>query len=317
MLHLSFTQPRLDDDAIRALLDSYRTSLAQRGEDPDTVFSDVINRVISGGHPYFKPLEPEDLAKVDTGQTMDFLRRSFNPADYTFILTGNIEKAEVQSLVETWLASIPRAETWNTWTDLKLVRPGAIDEKVYKGKEDQGKVFMIWFDPLPFTEEQSVIASVLNEYLDILMTEEIRENLGGVYSPSVGVSASPVPAGELVMQVYFVCDPRRMEELSRAVTALLRQAADGPIDSDVFEESVEALKKSWEASVQSNLYIAQSYANSAVLLDTPLSRLNERPGRYEKVTPGQIQDFCRRLLAKGPARVMLYPEGYPEGFTEE
>jgi len=74
---------------------------------------------------------------------------------------------------------------------------------------------MSWFDPMPFTEEQSVVSSVLSEYLDILMTEEIREKLGGVYSISVGASVSPVPSGELVMQVFFACDPQRIEELTR------------------------------------------------------------------------------------------------------
>jgi zinc protease len=314
MLYLSFTSPRLEDEAIRALLDSYRTSLAQRGENPETVFSDLISRVVTGDHPYFKPLEPGDLSKVDLAQALAFLQRGLNPGDYTFIFTGNLDIPRMRTLVETWLAPIPPTPSWNTWTDLQLKRPGKAEEALYKGKEDRGMVFMGWFDPLPFTEEQSIVSSVLNEYLDILMTEEIREKLGGVYSIEVGTSVSPIPSGELVMQVFFACDPQRIEELTQAVTALLNGVANDPIDREVFDESVEALKKEWEASVQSNLYIAQSYANSAVLLDAPLSRLDKRPGLYEKVTPAQIQELCRRILAKGPARVVLYPEGYPEGY---
>jgi zinc protease len=75
---------------------------------------------------------------------------------------------------------------------------------------------------------------------------------------------------------------------------------------------VEALKKEWESSVQSNGYIAQSYANSAVLLDTPLSRLDQRPALYEKVTPRQIQEMCGRVLQNGPARIILYPEEWKQ-----
>ncbi|MDR3249011.1 MAG: insulinase family protein [Treponema sp.] len=310
MLYLSFTDPRLDGDAIAALLDSYRTSLAQRSEDPDTVFSDAITRIVSGGHPYFKPLEVSDLSKADTAQAAAFINRSLNPGDYTFIFTGNLDPAQLRPLVETWLASIPATKPWNTWTDPRIQRPGKIAEKVYKGKEERSAVFMGWYDPMPFTEEQSAIASVLSEYLDIQMTEDIREKLGGVYSIGVGVSISPVPMGELVMQVYFECDPKRADELSEAVETLLRQVAAGPIDNDTFTKSVEALKKNWESSVESNLYIAQSYANSSVLLDTPLSRLDQRPGLYEKVSPAQIQELCRRILPHGPTRVVLYPEGW-------
>jgi zinc protease len=73
---------------------------------------------------------------------------------------------------------------------------------------------------------------------------------------------------------------------------------------------VEALKKNWEASIQSNLYIAQSYANSSVLLDTPLSRLDKRPELYGAVRPQDIRALCGQLLSQGPVKVVLYPEGW-------
>jgi zinc protease len=308
LLYLSFTEPRVDSDVLRSVVDSYRTSLAQRGEDPNTVFSDTMVRVISGRHPHFEPLTVEDLDKVDEAQVMSFLRRCLNPADYTFILTGNLDPAQTRSLAETWLASIPPAEPWNTWTDLNIQRPGKMEERVYKGKEEQSVVYMGWYAPMAFTEEESVRAGVLGEYLDILLTRDIREKMGGVYSIQVDVSLSPTPKGELVMQIYFACDPRRSEELSAAVEALLNRAASDPLDADTFAKSVEALKKNWEASIQSNFYIAQSYANSSVLLDTPLSRLDKRPELYSRVSPAETQALCRLLLPQGPAKVVLYPE---------
>jgi zinc protease len=310
MLYLSFTEPRVDKDAVRVLLDSYRTNLAQREDDPNTVFSDVVNKLITGQHPYFKPLTVEDLAKVDEAQVMSFLKRCLNPGDYTFVFTGNLDLARMRVLAETWLASIPPGESWNTWTDPGIRRPGKADEKVYKGKEKQSVVYMGWFVPLPFTEEQSVNAMVLSEYLDILFTRDIREKLGGVYSVAVDVSLSPTPAGELTMQVYFVCDPKRSGELSAEVEALLKQTAGAPLDEDIFVKSVEALKKTWEASVQSNLYIAQSYANSSVLLNSSLSRLDKRPDLFGKVKPGDVQALCLALQPGGPAKVTLYPEGW-------
>ena len=90
------------------------------------------------------------------------------------------------------------------------------------------------------------------------------------------------------------CFPRKLETL-RAVL-------------DVFAKAVEALKKGWEVSMQRNAYIAQSYANSSVLLNLPLSRLERRPKDYEAVTPTDIQKMCADLLPRGPARVVLYPE---------
>jgi len=309
MINLSFTDQRIDNEAVEAMMDQYRTSLALRSEDPHAVFSYEINRTIYSGHPHFKPLELDDLPKANIDTALAFVRRSQNPADYTFIFTGNLDNKTMKEYVETYLASIPRGKSWNTLTDLNVTRPGKVENIVYKGKEEQSTVYMVWFSKTPYSDELSAACQVLNEYLDIKLDDEIREKLGGVYSISSGVSVTPVPQGELSMQVYFSCDPKRARELQTAVIALLNQTANGSIDHDTFTKAVEAPKKEWEVSIQSNAYIAQSYANSSVLLRLPLSRLDKRPKLFDAVTQADIQRVCRQLLqSNGPAIVVLFPE---------
>jgi zinc protease len=221
-----------------------------------------------------------------------------------------LEIETIKGYIETYIASIPAMESWNTWIDLDIIRPGKIERIVHKGKEEQSRVYMAWFAKTPFTEELSITAQVLSEYLDIRTTEEIREKLGGVYSISAGVSVSPVPRGEISMRIIFACDPRRAQELSDAVMDLLNQAANS-IDRDVFDKAVEALQKEWEISMQSNAFIAQSFANSSVLLNLPLSRLQRRPQYINAVTPADIQRMCALLLqsdSHGPVQVVLFPE---------
>lgn len=309
MIYLGFTDSRLDPEAVQTMMNQYRTILARRNEDPNNVFSDEMVKTIYGGHPHFKPLELEDLSKVDMESALAFIRRSLNPSDFTFVFTGNLKTETMSDFVETYIASIPAKETWNEWTKIQFDRPGKTEKIIYKGKEDRSLVYMGWFTGAPYTEEISAAAQVLSEYLDIRMTEEIREKLGGVYSISIGVSASPVPEGELFMQVYFACDPRRARELSAAVTNLLNRTV-AEINRDTFAKSVEALKKEWESSIQSNSYIAQSYANSSVLLNTPLSRLDKRPQYYSALGPADIQKLCGQVLRNGPALIILYPEGF-------
>ena len=319
MIYTGFTDPCIDSEAVQVMLDQRRTSLAQRSENPELFFSDEISRTIYGGHPYFKPLELADLSTVNIDDALQFVYRSLNPADYTFVFTGNLDFNVMRTYVETYIASVPQKESWNNWTTLEFERPGETEKQIYKGREDKSLVYMGWFSNLPYSEEASSIAQVLNEYLDIRMTEEIREKRGGVYSISVSVSVSPVPAGELNMSVYFACDPGRVQELSAAVIELLSETAgktngidagtgSSPIINDTFIKSVAALKKQWETSIQSNSYIAQSYANSSVLLNLPLSRLHKRPLYYDAVSQADVQTMLLQVLASGPARVILFPE---------
>jgi len=310
MIHLSFTDPRIDAEAVDAMMDWHRTSLALRGEDPQTVFSDAINRVATSDHPRFRPLELASLYRADIDTALAFLRKGLNPADFTFVFVGNLTQDMMRGYVETYLASIPMgAERWNTWTDLNVTRPGRVQEHVYAGMEEQSTVRMSWFAPAAFSEQLNMATWVLRGYLNIRLNDEIRENRGGVYWIGGSVSISSTPRGELSMQVGFACSPHRVQELSDAVLALLRETASGVIQ-ETFDNAVQAELLSWEVFMQSNASIAGSYANSAALMDMPLSRLQRRPEYINAVTPADIQDIVARLLQDGPATVVLFQGGH-------
>jgi zinc protease len=311
MLYLNFTNPRIEPDPVQIMIGQYSASLAHKNEVPQTVFFDEVSRTVFSNHPRFMPLELADLSKININASLAFLRRAMNPADYTFVFTGNINIGIMRDYVQTYLSSIPRGESWNEWTDLGFSRPGKIDKNVYKGKDDQSIVFLAWYTRAPHSEELSIASWALNGYLDILLNDEIREKLGGVYSISAYVSARNVPRDELSVEVIFACDPKRTGELSAAVIGLLNKTAGpGGIDRNIFNKAVEALKKEHETSMQSNTHIAKSYANSSVILRAPLSRLERRPGYFSAVTPEDVRRVCAQLMQgnNGPVQVTLYPE---------
>jgi zinc protease len=87
MLYLGFTQPRIDDGAVKAMLDQYRANLAREEEDPEVVFQHEVTRAVSGGHPRFKPLDLQDIERVSVKDALEYVRACLNPADYTFVFT--------------------------------------------------------------------------------------------------------------------------------------------------------------------------------------------------------------------------------------
>jgi len=107
------------------------------------------------------------------------------------------------------------------------------------------------------------------------------------------------------MQIGFACSPLRVQELTDAVLNLLNETLAGVVQ-EVFDNAVLAQHQSWEVFMQSNSSIAGSYANSAVLMEVPLSRLQRRPQYINAVTPADVQGIIARLLANGPAKVVLF-----------
>ena len=307
MIYLTFTDTRIDGEAVEVLMDMYRNILAHHGENPQNVFVDELRRMINSDHPHYRALELGDLAEANIDSALAFLHRGLNPSDFVFAFVGNLTPELMRGYVETYLASIPpREESWNSWTDLGIVRPGRVERSVHIGIEEQSIVSMSWFAPAVFSEQLSIATQVLRDYINTRLFEEIRDNLGGVYWISGWVGVSSMPRGELVMEVSFGCDPARVQELSEAVVNLLNDSARS-ITMSTFNNSVEAQHQALEVSMQSNSFIAQSYVNSAVVFDLPLSRLNRRPQYINAVTSDDLQRILTQLLANGPAKIALFP----------
>jgi zinc protease len=310
MIHLFFTEPRLDERAAAAILDKYRTTLAHKDDDPQEVFWQELIKILYNNNAFFKPLELDDISKVSVQDADDFLRRCVNPADYTFVFTGNLNPDIIREFAALYIGSIPVSQSMNRWNNPGITRPSEGRRTTNKGKDDRSIVYLKWFarGPADFSEQRNQTAAVLSEYLEILLNDEIREKLGGVYSIYAGSSVSVIPAGEYDITVDFVCNPLRADELITAVRNLLNDVIRQPINIGTFNKSKEALLMEHERSLQRNLHIAQSYVSSSVLYNTPLSRLNTRPDVIKAVTIQNVQALCREMLTSGPVQVVLFPE---------
>ncbi|MCL2208553.1 MAG: insulinase family protein [Treponema sp.] len=311
MIHLFFGMPGLEERAVDAMMDQYRTNLAHQDDDPQGFFSRELTKFINNSHPLYKPLEAEDLDKVSIDIAKNYLTKCINPSDYTFVFTGNINMEEMKGYLEKYLASIPNFIPMNEWQDPGVIRPSEGEKILYKGQDERCMVYLSWLTQAEdnFNEKTNQTAAILSEYLDIVLTNEIREKLGGVYSISAGASVNVIPKGEYQLSVYFMCNPVRAEELIAAVKNCITEIADTALNQDTFNKSREALFMQHENSMQRNLHIAQSYVNSSVLYNTPLSRLNNRPDVIRDVTMQDVQELCRRMMSSGHLKVVLYPEG--------
>jgi len=312
MINLFFTEPGLDENAIAAMIDQYRTNLVHRDDDPQEYFSKELNKILYNSHPVYKSLELEDIEIVSIEQAFDFIKKCVNPSDYTFVFTGNFDINELREYSAQYIASIPNSISMNSWSDPNVKQPGKIERNIYKGKDEKSIVYLAWIVPSPsgFDEKRNQIAAILSEYLDILLTDEIREKLTGVYSVSAYASINNIPNNKYNLNIYFYCDPARVNELIDAIKDHITKITEQPLNQDTFNKSKEALLMSYENSLQRNLYIAQSYANSSVLYNTPLNRLNSRSEIIKSIRPEEVQSLCRDMLAIGPVQVVLYPENW-------
>lgn len=308
LLHLSFTAPRIDEAAAKAYLDGTRTTLARKKDNPEALFSDTVTRAVSGGNPRFEPLTEERLALLNLDAARVFLRSLMNAGDYTFVLAGNVDPAALRPLVERYIASLPGKRTGAGWTDPGIERKPGTELVVRKGTEDKALAFIARYAPSPYSARSAAVAEALQEYLDIHLTDEVREKRGDVYSISVSASQSVAPEGELALSVVFSTGPDKLPDVEAAIDAeLQRLRKDGP-DPETFGKVREALKKSFQTSLQSNRFLASSLAYQDVLAGLPESTLFGSPALYDSIAGAELKSAAERLTAAGPIKVSLLPE---------
>ena len=306
MLHLSFIDTRINADAFARHMAAQRTSLSQRHLNPQNVFNDAIVNVGTGGHPRLQNIQLEDLDRVNMEAALAFQQRGLNPADYTFAFIGNLTPDMMRDYVERYIASIPRrAESFNAWTNLNVARPGRVERTVHAGIENVAQVRMEWYVPGPaFNEQLNVVHMVLNSYLNTVLFDEIRNNMGGVYSIGSSIGFNIGPQSEVSLLIHFACDPDRVEEITAAVLALLNRTV-ASLTPAAFNSSVAGSRTGWNTNMQNNVWLAAMHSSSLVLLDSPLARVGAmRPQLIDAVTPAMLQQELARILPTGHARIV-------------
>ena len=314
LVHLHFTEPRLDSSAYEAFRAQVAQFIANRTAAPEQVFADTIMVTMAQHHFRARPVTAETFAEVDPAGAFAFYRDRFADAgDFAFVIAGNVTLDSLRPLVERYLASLPATDRTERWRDVGVSPPeGAVEKVVRKGREPRANTLIAYTGPFTYTPENRFALRALTEVLQIRLNETLREGMGGTYSPSVGGSGSRVPKERYTIQVRFGSAPENVESLSQAVYALIDtlQSA-GPTAADV-EKVREQILREREVQLEQNAYWVANIA-ARDQAGEPLPGLGAPyDAMVRALTPEQVREAARRYLdTPNRARFVLLPEAAP------
>lgn len=312
LANLYFTAPRLDSAALQAFRNQVAPMLANRGSDPGSVFQDTI-RVTLGQHSFrARPVTPATFAEVNDQRALDFYRERYADAgNFTFVFVGNVDTTTLRPMVERYLASLPSTGRKESWRNVSSGPPsGVVSRLVRKGIEPKATTLMVFTGPFTYTPENRVVLRGLIDYLQIKLTETLREKLGGTYSPSVGGSGSRVPRAEYSLQISYSSSPENVETLAPSVLALIDTLQRvGPTEADVEKVRAQTLRAR-ETSLKQNGFWLTNIAGRDQAGEDIAGLLDDSAVR--KLTPAQIQAAARQYLnTSNYAKFVLLPEEKP------
>ena len=311
LVYLSFTAPRLDTAAYQAFKNQVAPFLANRGSDPDQVFSDTVSWTMSQHNFRSRPITAATFAEVNPDSAIAFYRNRFADAsDFTFAIVGNVDTVTLKPLVERYLASLPATHRTETFRDNGGSPPtGVVDKVVHKGVEPKANTIIEFTGACRYAPETRFEMRALVELFQIKLNETLREQLGGAYSPSVGGSCARTPRQEYSLIVQFNSAPENVDKLSKSVFALIDSLkANGPTPADV-EKVKEQLTRSREVEVKQNGYWIVNLLGRDQAGEDIGGLLDVYDAMVKNVSGAQIQQAAAKYFNEHHyARFVLLPE---------
>lgn len=258
-MYLFFTAPRADKEVLENTIDKMKTQINMVKNMPEFAFQEEW---IKAMHPNDKrtiilPTEAQ-LKQLDLNKMLKIFKERFSDAsDFTFTFVGNIDEATMLPLIEKYIGGLPSSNGKNPekWQDRSTeFAKGVVKKDVFKGEAEKGLMTITYTNPFNWSDKDRLATRALNNVCSIKLTEVIREQMGGTYSPSFMLDYDKYPKAEATTMCYYTCDPSKVDELTDATFAVLDEIiANGPTEVDLAKVK-EQLIKERETAVERNSY---------------------------------------------------------------
>ena len=285
VLHLSMTAPRFDEDAFTLEKEARIEGVRNRDANPNTAFNDAWNEMVWDNHPRYQPWTLERIEEMDLEKSRSiFADRFADTSDFVWVISGTASAEDVEPLVERYIASLPALEREDTQGDDGARRALGVNTRtVNAGLEPQARFSMEIHTPFEGSWEQRGEHYAMRQILSVRMREELRENLGGVYSVGVGGGAWTLPEPMQNLTLNFTCDPERVDELHKAALAVFEKAIEEGFTEDELKTVQAKNMRSWETSLREDAFWRNGIRGALMRGENPVDMM-DGPARSDALT---------------------------------
>ena len=215
LTYLYFTQPRKDAETFKGLIAQQRGRLANRGNDPNSVFADSVAAILGNYNVRRTGPTLEKIDQVSLDRAFEIYKDRFSDAsDFTFTFVGSFDPERIKPLLEQYLGSLPSIKRSESAKDLGIIIPaGKLDKRIYKGQEPKANVRLVFSGDYTYNEKNNNQLDALSEVLSIKLIERLREDEGGVYGVGARASYNKYPQNRYNFNISFACAPENVEKL--------------------------------------------------------------------------------------------------------
>lgn len=257
LTYLTVTAPRIDEEAFQSFLGRTKAMLANYEAQPMVAFSDSMTKALYNNHPRSLRTKASDIDNINYQRCMNIYKELYsNAGNFIFTFVGNVDPATLKPLVEQYIASLPSTKKKTEARDIKMYpRTGEFRNEFNKEMATpKATVYTVYTGKIDYTPENRIKMRLLNQLLDIIYTEKIREQEGGTYGVGVRPNISNYPYGNFSLMIGFDTDPKLIEKLQSKVKEELANVAKNGVKEEDLAKTKEYLLKNYKEAQRDNGY---------------------------------------------------------------
>ncbi|GAA4312492.1 insulinase family protein [Mucilaginibacter gynuensis] len=304
------TEPRKDSLMFQGMIARSKASLANRQNDPNSVFQDTISAVLGNYSVRRTAPSIEKISQMNLDRAYAIYKERFaSERGFTFVFVGSIDTVTIMPLLEKYIGGLPATGNVEEAKDLNINIPaGKIEKIVYKGTEPKASVNLVFSGAFDYSFAGKLKMDALKETLQIRLLERLREDEGGVYSPGVRLNTTKLPQGRFNMTVSFGCAPENVDKLiASSLDEIEKIKTAGPAQVNVDKFKAET-QRSIETAVKTNGFWL-GYLSSQLQNKEDLNQIDTYIQQLNTITPADVKDVAGKYLSgKNYIKLVLLPQ---------
>ena len=312
LLYLYVKEPRKDTALFKSVQQRGKAQVAMLGANPQFSFIDTLTRVLYNDNPLAPTSVPKianfDLINLDRVMSI-YKERLGDLGGMHISIVGSFDEAEMIALLQKYVAGLP-AKTKATYVDNK-VRPfeGEKNFQYKKGKEDKSLILGILSGEIPYSEAVDLKLTALSDAMNILITEEMREKIQGIYGGGTNVNFTRIPYGHYQFVLQLPCGPAKVDTLIAAFHNELNAIAKDGINVSYVDKVKKAWVEKYREDIKSNEYWLSALQQISTS-DLTIDRFLNAEKYYNQLTSSDIKQAALIIKqSKGKMIAVQMPEG--------
>ena len=299
LLYLNFTDVRKDQTAYTSFATRTKGILMNVGSNPMVAFTDSVMSSMYNNNARGRFISAKDVETADYDTMLKLYKERFaNAGDFVFTIVGNVKPEELKPLVEQYIASLPSVSGKSTFNAKVMpARKGTFNNNFIRPLETpKATTDVIYSGKLMYNLQNNIQLDALKQILNIVLTDKIREKLGGTYGVHVSSELEKTPEESFDIQLMFDTDPDRRVELVNAINGVISDIQkDGPSAENV-QKAKEFTTKQHADDLKKNEYVLNVLNNQyrySADFDTNYQQY------VDQISVDSIKKFAKKLFEQG------------------